>query len=384
MSKKLQRPSPSAHAADHKNKVRKGNDGKAYVSVADANGVYRWRRVAVREKAATKARTTGAGRGTRSSAARDRSAARPARPAAGRSAAAHRALLAARKKAEGKIAKHLDAAGLGAFKTRVLAAAWPCVVGSYRDPGRTRIPPGTSRIGGLPDVPAGFVWPTTTRGGTKVTKTKRATARARTVVRCPLSFIAQIDCADVAPFDLTGVLPASGLLSFFYDAGEPSTPSEWVAVVYTPAGTPLTPAVAPLELAKEDIYKPVLIEKFRSVVSLPRQSDDTARALFKGVRGDRSEIEETYYELVELVDDRGDAPVQLLGYPSYVQHGVTSPKHTLLFHMSPPGNYGRGHKLHALWPGYVFGDTGLLYCQIAEADLRARRFAKAWGATQCS
>ncbi|MEQ1700092.1 MAG: YwqG family protein [Ilumatobacteraceae bacterium] len=54
-----------------------------------------------------------------------------------------------------------------------------------------------SRIGGDPDVPSDFAWP-----------------MYRDV---PQSFIAQIDLAEVQPL-LPDVLPASGLLSFFYDS----------------------------------------------------------------------------------------------------------------------------------------------------------------------
>ena len=62
---------------------------------------------------------------------------------------------------------------------------------------------GASRFGGRPDVPEGFAWPSWPGedGGTH-----------------PLSFLAQFDCAALAPLDREGLLPKTGLLSFFYDA----------------------------------------------------------------------------------------------------------------------------------------------------------------------
>src|SRR6266496_5628217 len=58
--------------------------------------------------------------------------------------------------------------------------------------------PGTSKIGGVPDLPSGVSWP-----------------------EChglPQSFITQIRLADIGPYDAENVLPHTGMLWFFYDA----------------------------------------------------------------------------------------------------------------------------------------------------------------------
>jgi len=54
-----------------------------------------------------------------------------------------------------------------------------------------------SKLGGLPLLPSGFEWP-------------RSGAR-------PLDFLLQIDCVEVAAIDGHGMMPTSGLLTFFYD-----------------------------------------------------------------------------------------------------------------------------------------------------------------------
>ncbi len=59
---------------------------------------------------------------------------------------------------------------------------------------------GASKFGGAPDVPDGFAWP------------MRDDA--------PLVFMAQINLAEIAPFDIENQLPSSGVLSFFYDMNE--------------------------------------------------------------------------------------------------------------------------------------------------------------------
>ena len=40
-----------------------------------------------------------------------------------------------------------------------------------------------------------------------------------TVKPRPLAFLAQFDCASLAPLDREGLLPKTGLLSFFYELG---------------------------------------------------------------------------------------------------------------------------------------------------------------------
>jgi len=60
-----------------------------------------------------------------------------------------------------------------------------------------QIPVGASKFGGAPDVPADFEWP--------MWNDK------------PLGFLAQINLEEVAPFDVEGLLPKSGLLSFFFN-----------------------------------------------------------------------------------------------------------------------------------------------------------------------
>lgn len=64
-----------------------------------------------------------------------------------------------------------------------------------------------SKIGGKPAVPNGFVWPHYTGlvYGEEECKNR------------PLSFMAQINLKDIVGLDDTGLLPKSGMLSFFYE-----------------------------------------------------------------------------------------------------------------------------------------------------------------------
>ena len=79
------------------------------------------------------------------------------------------------------------------------------------------IPLGSSKFGGHPDLPADMEW------------------FRMDLVDIPMSFIAQINFAEVAPFDLEHKLPERGMLYFFYDLDEmPHEPSNLDAarVVY--------------------------------------------------------------------------------------------------------------------------------------------------------
>ena len=69
--------------------------------------------------------------------------------------------------------------------------------------------PGGSKLGGTPDLPAGFDWPVNTNPDNYHPE---ATGR-------PLDFLLQLDLADVAPHaaaaDLGDALPTTGRLVFF-------------------------------------------------------------------------------------------------------------------------------------------------------------------------
>ena len=68
---------------------------------------------------------------------------------------------------------------------------------------------GASRFGGVPDVPADFVWPVF----------ETATYDDDQVRPRPLTFLAQFDCEALAFCDKDHLLPRAGVLSFFYELG---------------------------------------------------------------------------------------------------------------------------------------------------------------------
>lgn len=63
-----------------------------------------------------------------------------------------------------------------------------------------------SKIGGKPNVPSDFVWPTCV--------SEIADAEQKTM---PLSFLMQVDLSEISQFDKDNLLPKTGVLSVFYD-----------------------------------------------------------------------------------------------------------------------------------------------------------------------
>ena len=77
-------------------------------------------------------------------------------------------------------------------------------------PCECKLPVGSSKLLGNPDVWEGFEWPAIDLDGELY----------------DLTFMCQINCAEAAPYDKDGVLPKTGMLYFFYDLDEmPHEPS---------------------------------------------------------------------------------------------------------------------------------------------------------------
>jgi Domain of unknown function (DUF1963) len=82
------------------------------------------------------------------------------------------------------------------FADKVASLVRPCVTAQSQRCDDGTIPVGGSKFGGRPDVPRGFEWP---MAGDN-----------------PCWFVAQVQLADLRPFDTGFRLPRTGLLSFFY------------------------------------------------------------------------------------------------------------------------------------------------------------------------
>ena len=186
-------------------------------------------------------------------------------------------------------------------------ATWPAL--------DDRHPVGASKLGGRPDLPPDMPWPLREE-------------------RYPLSFVMQVDLATA---DTGGVLPADGLLSFFYDAedepwGFEDGDETGSLLLYVPAGTPLARRDFPDDLDEEYRF---------GVMSLaPEPADDVERH-------------------------------RLLGEPDLVQ-SEPDPSVRLVLQV------GSDDDVEMMW-----GDGGYLYVYLTPAALARRDWASARVVLEC-
>ena len=257
------------------------------------------------------------------------------------------------------------------------------------------LPAGSSKFGGRPDVPAGFVWP--------VFETK--TFDDDTVKPRPLAFLAQFDCARLAELDPEGLLPRTGLLSFFYELGS----QRWgydpkdagCARVFWFDGEPLVPAEFPRAL-EEDFRLPELAAELLDGTDAPDFQDACLALDYPFTANDYRFFDQARRELGYAYPDNRS---QLLGWPDIIQNNMTLECELV----------SRGHYLGGSWESVpqeerdalrapsvqdwrllfqldtvasgdfelMFGDCGRIYFYIRKEDLLARRFDRAWLVLQC-
>lgn len=219
--------------------------------------------------------------------------------------------------------------------------------------------PGDSKIGGLPDLPAGVRWPQ--------------------LHGQPQAFLAQIRLADVQPFDKEGLLPRQGMLWFFYDAyqqtfGErPQDRAGW-CLSFCPACPPRPErAVAPAGLAQGSRFQACALA-LRSELTLALDAGLEQPAAHWSARE-----QQAYEQVLEAVRDPGDRAQphhRLLGYPDTLQDDMREQCRRAL--------PGAGEWLLLLQidtdaaAGMRWANNGMLYYWIRRDDLRARRFADSW------
>lgn len=243
-------------------------------------------------------------------------------------------------------------------------------------------PLGVTRLGGLPDLPPGIEWPV--------------------VDGVLLEFVGQFQLADLAPHDVEGRLPPTGMLSFFfdgmltgYDRGEAK---DRRAVRYYDG--PLDALERRDEPAHEhqyfDIFYPCALA-FETVWTLPpfEEIDEDEFSMFPAVAPILPYTARMVYRELR----QREFTHRLLGHPDEIQGGelrlgvVKTQDTGGRFVSDRYGNYKHRNELIAemrQWrllaqfrsdrpTGMDWGCGGLIYFWIREADLAARRFDRVYG-----
>jgi uncharacterized protein YwqG len=242
------------------------------------------------------------------------------------------------------------------------------------------LPLGQSKIGGLPDLPTNMNW--------------------FTAESIPMSFIAQINLAELHHLDLENKLPATGMLYFFYDASQETwgydPEDKEKSKVYHYKG-----AVSTLE-RKE---KPELLEDwaFFDAASLTYSSAYEVPDYQSSLMEEVNLSDEEYDSYYNLNEDLNEGNVnKVLGHSNNIQGGMEyecelvsngfycgdatayeDPKAQTLKDNSGNWNLLLQIDSNEEECGMMWGDSGRLYFWIKDADLKEEKFENSWLILQC-
>ena len=268
----------------------------------------------------------------------------------------------------------LVAAGLSRLVKHIDRLARPSIRLFVTEADESLMNVGASKLGGIPDLPPGLVWPE--------------------LNGAPQSFIAQIRLGDVRQLDIEKVLPQSGILWFFYDAeqqtfgADPTDRGGWQVLFKDGDFTKLQRMPAPAKLLAASQFRACFLG-FASELTLSQQPQLEISNL-DWTDEDQKKYETVLATLFSQVD-RATPHHRMLGNPDTIQddmrlecqlasNGVTDiddPRAAalskgamdwqLLLQIDTDDTIGMR-----------WGNTGMLYYWISLADLQARRFDSTW------
>lgn len=238
----------------------------------------------------------------------------------------------------------------------------------------TALQPGQSKIGGLPDLPANVTWPQ--------------------LNGAPMGFVAQVQLADVHSSDAAGLLPSTGVLSFFYDASQQTFGSDpkdkdgfKIFYLEQPA-TELKRTDLPTDLPSQARYRVCSVD-FDTELTLPLQPKLEIDSL------QWSETDQQKYDtaLQGLTSSVTHPIHRMLGHPDTIQDDMRMQCQLAANGVADPG--ADPQKVAALSAGandwtlllqvdsnqsvaMQWANAGMLYFWIRRQDLAARKFDQAW------
>lgn len=273
------------------------------------------------------------------------------------------------------------------YRYASLQRVWPRILELATSAFRLRAtPPGTatrSRVGGVPDLPPGLPWPSRDDS--------------------PLSFVGQVDLSAVARAYPGSPLPASGLLSFFYDSQrqpwgyDPADRGGWA--VYHLDQSAVAPTEPPGDLPEGARFSPLPVQLV-SEVKLPPYGSKTVDDLDLRAR------EQVAYaailgDLLEAQHDDGEPVHRLLGHPDPIQGDMQHECQLAASGIDDSTEAAESEEAKRLmaergaWrlllqidtdarTGMQWGDDGRIYVWMRDSEIAARRWTEAWLCLQCS
>lgn len=241
---------------------------------------------------------------------------------------------------------------------------------------------GVSKFGGRPDLPAEVEW-------------------FRTGSGTPMTFLAQINFAETAAYDLDNKLPKNGILYLFYDCSDEGIPwgsdpedsDAWNVLFYEGDTAFLSRREAPEDLGQDyngGIFGSAKMY-FDAAMELPSVNSD----LIKHLNPPLDRNQRIRYR--DLLRTQPGADVnKLLGHAEPVQNGMELQCEYVThgIHYWNTEERARGESMGldqnaARWNllmqiecnkeiGMIWGDMGALFLWISDEDLAARTFENAW------
>lgn len=265
------------------------------------------------------------------------------------------------------------------------------------DENREKLPKGTSKIGGKPDLPKDFQW-----------FYYKGEDYKKIVENRPLSFLMQINCEEVHKYDKESLLPEKGMLYFFYElftmtwGFSPQDRGSAKVFYYDGEIEDLVPADFPEDMEKDCIIPESKIN-FESMNDYPidfldyYDPDDSDEEMDRKEKEFEKELDELGY--------KADT-TKLLGHPELIQgeywEECEGAARKNIYYGSAPIKYGSDEVKNSIkenakdWIllmqmseleigdyGLYFGDSGKIYFNIRKEDLKNKNFDDVWLILQC-
>ncbi len=265
------------------------------------------------------------------------------------------------------------------------------------DENKEKLPKGSSKIGGKPDLPKDFQW----------FYFKGEDYKNRVENR-PLSFLMQINCEEVHKYDKESLLPEKGMLYFFYEllsmswGFSPQDRGSAKVFYYDGEIEDLVSADFPKDMEKDCIIPESKID-FENMNDYPidffdyYDPDDSDEDMDRKEKEFAKELDELGYK---------SDTTKLLGHPEFIQgdcweecEGVSRKN---IYYGSAPIKYGSDEVKKSIkenakdWIllmqmseleigdyGLYFGDSGKIYFNIRKEDLKNKNFDNVWLILQC-
>ncbi|UPL51117.1 YwqG family protein [Hymenobacter sublimis] len=259
---------------------------------------------------------------------------------------------------------------------KIKSVSQPCIRLHLAPEEEEDIPIGNSKMGGIPDLPPGCQWPT------------------EQDPEKPLSFIAQINLAEVSVYDEQGLLPHQGLLSFFYSAdqeawGYDSKHRDKFKVLYYEGSPSELHRVSFPDTLEEDAQFEACTLIPQLEISLPSWDNNLLNFLTESEQDNLFGLEEgntnKLFGHADTIQGSMELECELVTNGIYCgdPSGYASPQAKAL-----EPNAGNWRLLLQVDSnedecGMMWGDAGRLYFWIREQDLKTQNFDASWVILQC-